>query len=112
MDVRLDRIDIGWDDISRRMLSHLVEIEDDMRPPWPEDVIDGNACLGKRMRVPVPIVVVARVPMIEAGWLSSFGGGSQGRRVPVMDHVHAIRIEGRDDEYDGPVEDAQDTTIP
>ena len=68
------------------------------------NLVDGELCLDLRERVPVAIVIVARVLVIELGRISSFVRRAESFVVPVLDDVDAIGIQRRHQQDDRVVE--------
>ncbi len=75
-------------------------VVDDLRMPDVENLIDDELRLDLGERVPVAIVIVARVLVIELGRIGSFVRRAQSLLIPVVDDVDAVRIRRRHQQND------------
>src|SRR6185436_15502955 len=89
----LDRRHVRRQEQSRTKSTLLMNVVDDLRPPNVVNFVDGDLSFDLRERVPVAIVIVARVLVIELRRISAFERRAEGSVVPVLDDIHAVRIE-------------------
>ena len=57
------------------------------------NLIHGDLSLDLRERIPVTVVIVSSILVIEHRWVSPFVRRAECLVVPVLDDVHAIRIQ-------------------
>jgi hypothetical protein len=64
VDVRLDRVQVGREEEARTVALLLVDVHDDLRVPQVVERVDGQLRFNLRERVPIAVVVVARVVVV------------------------------------------------
>ena len=60
--------------------------------PQVVNLVDSDLCLYLRERVPIAVVIVARILVIKLRWISSFVRCTERFVVPVLNDVHTIGI--------------------
>ena len=95
-----ERVNVGVDRIHPRrnehpgsLRSHLVDVVDDLRMPDIVSLFNGQSGLDLRKRIPISIVIVARVLVVELCHGRAFVGCSEVALVPSCHFVHAVRVQ-------------------
>src|SRR5688572_22117430 len=79
-------------------------VEDDLGKPVLIEDSRRVTALGEVIHEPVPIIVVARVMVVELGRVGAFGGRAKRLFIPVDDDLLPVGVERRDEKYNSPVE--------
>ena len=100
IDVRLDWIHVRRNEKTRLVGALLVDVVHDLRMPEIVERVHRHLRLDLRERIPIAVVVVARVVMVEHGHVRSFRRSAEGAAIPVADNVDAVGVERRHHQHD------------